>query len=106
MSTFAIIKSGGKQYQVAPGMQLKIEKVSGEVGDTVSFNDVLLVADGTEAIVGKPYVTGATVNSKIVKHGKGKKLIIFKKIRRKGKQLKKGHRQQYTCVQVENIVKA
>lgn len=100
---FAVIKTGGKQYRVEPGSVISIEKIAGEVGDKIELNEVLLLNDGAEIKVGRPLVSGATVSLEIVNQTKGPKLKIFKKIRRHGKQLRKGHRQELTQVKVAAI---
>lgn len=100
---YAIIRTGGKQYQVAAGERLRVEKLAGEVGDTVELNDVLLVAGDDTVKIGQPAVAGARVTARIVEQGKGKKVLIFKKKRRKGYQLKKGHRQFYTALEIKEI---
>lgn len=101
---YAIIRTGGKQYQVAPGERLRVEKLAGEVGDTVELADVLLVADGSEIKVGRPVVEGAKVTARIIEQDKAKKVLVFKKKRRKGYRLKKGHRQPYTALEVKEIL--
>ena len=100
---YAIIRTGGKQYQVAEGDRLRVEKLNGEVGDSVELADVLMVADGETVKVGQPLVEGAKVSAKIVEQGKGKKIIVFKKKRRKGYRLKQGHRQLYTALEIQRI---
>ncbi len=100
---YAIIRTGGKQYQVASGDRLRVEKLDGNVGDSVDLNEVLMVVDGDKVQVGKPVVDGAKVVAKIAEQGKAKKVVIFKKKRRKGYRLKKGHRQDYTALQIEEI---
>ncbi|HFQ90901.1 MAG TPA: 50S ribosomal protein L21 [Desulfobulbus sp.] len=100
---YAIIRTGGKQYQVAAGDTLRVEKLQGNVGDTVEIEDVLLVADGESVRIGQPVVDGARVIAKIAEQGKAKKVIVFKKKRRKGFQVKKGHRQLYTALTIEEI---
>ena len=100
---YAIIRTGGKQYQVAPGEQVRVEKLGGEVGDTVELADVLLVADGENVKIGQPVVEGAKVTAQIVEQGKAKKVLVFKKKRRKGYKVKRGHRQQYTALRIEGI---
>ena len=90
---YAIIRTGGKQYQVAAGDRLKVEKLEGEVGSTVELQDVLLVVNGDNVSVGRPLVEGAKVSATIVEQGRQKKIIVFKKKRRKGYQVKRGHRQ-------------
>lgn len=100
---YAIIRTGGKQYQVAPGERLRVEKLTGDVGDTVELTDVLLVADDAEVKVGQPVVEGAKVTAQIVEQGKAKKVLIFKKKRRKGYQVKRGHRQHFTALEIKDI---
>jgi len=100
---YAIIRTGGKQYQVAAGDTLRVEKLQGNVGDTVEIEDVLMVVDGESVRIGQPVVEGARVIAKIAEQGKAKKVIVFKKKRRKGFQVKKGHRQQYTALTIEEI---
>ena len=100
---YAIIRTGGKQYQVSAGDTLRVEKLPGEVGETIEISDVLLVAGDDGVKVGQPLVEGATVTARITEHGKAKKVLVFKKKWRKGYQVKKGHRQQYTALTIENI---
>jgi len=100
---YAIIRTGGKQYQVAQGDRLRVEKLSGNIGDQVEIDDVLLVADGESVTIGRPVVEGAKVSAKIIEQGKAKKVLVFKKKRRKGYQVKKGHRQQYTALEIQGI---
>ena len=100
----AIIVTGGKQYKVAEGDTLFIEKLPVEAGDSVTFDQVLAVIDGEKATFGTPVVEGASVEAKIVKNGKGKKIRIFKYNPKKGYRKRQGHRQPYTRVTVESIV--
>lgn len=100
---YAIIRTGGKQYQVAQGDRLRVEKIDGEVGDSIELKDVLMVVDESTASIGSPVVETATVKATIAEHGKSKKIDIFKKKRRKGYRLKKGHRQSYTALTIEEI---
>lgn len=100
---YAIVRTGGKQYQVEAGDTLRVEKLLGEVGDTVELADVLLVVDGETVRIGQPMVDGARVVARIVEQGRHKKIIVFKKKRRKGYQVKKGHRQMYTALNIETI---
>ncbi len=95
----AIIKTGGKQYNVEVGSEIYIEKVAGEANDKVTFDEVLLVGDK----VGAPFVDGAKVEGEIVKQGKGKKIVIFKYKAKKDYRKKQGHRQNYTKVKITNI---
>ena len=100
---YAIVRTGGKQYQVASGDQLRVEKLEGSVGDTVELTDVLMIVDGENVQVGAPVVENAKVVAKIAEQGKAKKVIIFKKKRRKGYRLRKGHRQMYTALKIQEI---
>ncbi|BDD87123.1 50S ribosomal protein L21 [Desulfofustis limnaeus] len=100
---YAIVKTGGKQYQVAAGEQVRVEKLAGNVGDTVELDEVLLIADGDHVEVGQPVVAGATVVATIAEQGKDKKIRVFKKKRRKGYRLTKGHRQAYTALKIAEI---
>ena len=100
---YAIVRTGGKQYQVASGDQVRVEKLEGSVGDSVDLNDVLMVVDGEEVKIGQPVLDNAKVTATIAEQGKGKKVIVFKKKRRKGYRLKKGHRQAYTALKIGEI---
>jgi large subunit ribosomal protein L21 len=101
--SYAVIRTGGKQYRVSPGEVLRIEWLKGEVGSEITFSDVLLtVADGSVQI-GTPLVPGVTVSARIVEHGKEKKILVFKKKRRKNYRRRHGHRQHFTAVQVKTI---
>ncbi len=100
---YAIVRTGGKQYQVACGDQLRVEKLEGNVGDSVDLNDVLMIVDGENVTVGQPVLENAKVTAKIAEHGKSKKVIVFKKKRRKGYRLRRGHRQMYTSLKIEEI---
>ncbi|MGI6638122.1 MAG: 50S ribosomal protein L21 [Desulfobulbus sp.] len=100
---YAIIRTGGKQYQVEAGDRLRVEKLEGEVGSTVELDEVLLVVDGETVQIGRPLVEGAKVLATILEQGRQKKVIVFKKKRRKGYQVKKGHRQLYTALNIESI---
>jgi large subunit ribosomal protein L21 len=101
---YAIIKSGGKQYKVQSGEQLRLEALPAEVGASVSFGEVLLVGEGDGVKVGAPFVSGAKVNATVVSHGRGDKVKIFKLRRRKHYQKSQGHRQSYTEVRIDDIV--
>ncbi len=102
---YAIIKTGGKQYQVATGDRVFVEKLDGNVGDNVELNEVLMVADGDTISVGKPVVEGAKVVATITDQSKHKKIRVFKKKRRKGYRLSQGHRQAYTALIIGEISK-
>lgn len=100
---YAVIKSGGKQYRVAQGDRLRVEKLVGNVGDTVTLGEVLLVGSGDGVKVGAPQVGGAKVEAKIVAQDRGKKIIIFKFRRRKNYRRKTGHRQPFTALEITGI---
>jgi len=100
---YAVIKTGGKQYRVATGDKLRVEKLPGGVGDAVVFDQVLLLG-GETVKLGTPVVGGAKVEAKIVSQGLGKKLIVFKFRRRKNYRRKNGHRQPFTALEITNIV--
>ena len=99
----AIIETGGKQYKVAEGDTLFIEKLPAEAGDAVTFRKVLAVIDGDKLTVGTPVVEGAKVDASVVKNGRGKKVIVFKYKPKKGYRRKQGHRQPYTKVTIGKI---
>ena len=101
--SYAVIRTGGKQYRVSPGELLRIESLSSEVGNDVAFAEVLLTAVDGEIQVGTPLVTGATVTARVVQHGKEKKILVFKKKRRKNYRRRQGHRQHFTAVQIKTI---
>ncbi|AZB43784.1 MULTISPECIES: 50S ribosomal protein L21 [Bacillaceae] len=99
---YAIIETGGKQIKVAEGQAVYIEKVAGELGETVTFDKVLFVG-GDDVKVGSPLVSGATVTAKVEKQGRAKKLVVFKYKAKKNQKKKQGHRQPYTKVVIEKI---
>ena len=99
----AVIVTGGKQYTVAEGDVLYIEKLNAEEESTVKFDQVLAVLNGEESKIGAPVVEGAVVEGKVVKNGKGKKLTVFKYKPKKGEKRKMGHRQPYTKVEITKI---
>ncbi len=101
--SYAVIRTGGKQYRVSPGELLRIESLSTEVGNDVAFAEVLLTSIDGAIQVGTPLVTGATVTARIVQHGKEKKILVFKKKRRKNYRRRQGHRQHFTAVQIKTI---
>ena len=100
----AIIVTGGKQYKVAEGDVVYIEKLDQEAGDTVKFDQVLAVIDGEKATFGTPVVEGAKVEATVEKNGKGKKIVVFKYKPKSGYKRKQGHRQPYTKVTINSIV--
>jgi large subunit ribosomal protein L21 len=100
---YAVIQTGGKQYRVAEGQTLKIEKLPAEEGSTIEFDQVLMVADGDDIKVGAPFVDGGKVSATIKSHGRGEKIKIVKFRRRKHHRKQMGHRQHYTEVQITGI---
>ena len=100
---YAIIRTGGKQYQVSPGERLRVEKLVGNIGDSVEIEDVLMVADGEEIKVGQPVLAGAKVSARIVEQDKAKKIVVFHKKRRAGHRVKNGHRQPFTSLEIQEI---
>lgn len=100
---YAIIKTGGKQYRVEKGDEIYVEKIVAEGGDTVSFQDVLVVGDEGKVTVGEPFVKGAEVTATVVKNGKGRKINVFTYRPKKGSARRVGHRQPYTKLQVTDI---
>ena len=99
----AIIETGGKQYKVAEGDTLFIEKLPNEAGDKITFDKVLAVVNGDKATFGAPTVEGAKVEAEVVKNGKGKKIIVYKMKPKKNYRRKQGHRQPYTKVTIGKI---
>lgn len=100
---YAVIRTGGKQYKVAPQDVLQIEKIEGAAGDAVTFSDVLMIAGEGDPQVGSPLVPGAHVSAEVVEQGRGPKIIVFKKKRRQNYRRKKGHRQDLTTVRILEI---
>jgi large subunit ribosomal protein L21 len=100
---YAVLSTGGKQYKVEEGDILRIEKISGDVGASVSFNKVLMFSDGEKVRVGTPLIDGISVSGHIVEQDKAKKILIFKYKRRKNYRRKQGHRQPYTAVKIDSI---
>jgi len=100
---YAVIRTGGKQYKVAANDVISVEKLPGEAGETIGFDDVLMVGEGAEATIGTPLVDGARVEATILEQGRGPKIIVFKKQRRKGHRRKKGHRQDLTVLRITDI---
>ena len=99
----AVFKTGGKQYSVKSGQILKVEKLEGSQGDSVYFNDVLAVSDASEHTIGNPLIKGAIVQAKILEQIRDKKIIVFKKRKRKNYRHTQGHRQFLTVLQIESI---
>ena len=101
---YAVIKTGGKQYKVAPGEKLKLETIAAEVGAQITLDQVLMVGDGDNVRLGQPTVAGATVQATVVGHGRGPKVEIFKMRRRKNYRRHQGHRQAFTEIKIDGIV--
>jgi large subunit ribosomal protein L21 len=101
---YAVVKTGGKQYKVAPGEKLQVEQLPAAVGAEVILDQVRLVSEGEAVRLGQPTVAGATVKATVVAHGRGEKIRIFKMRRRKHYQKHQGHRQNFTELRIESIV--
>ena len=101
--SYAIIRTGGKQFRVESGKKYRFPTLVGEAGGSIEFNDVLLGSDGQNVKTGIPLLSGAKVTGEIVKHGLGDKIIVFKMKRRKNYAKKQGHRQGFTEVQINDI---
>ena len=100
---YAVIKTGGKQYRVAQGDEIRVEKLQGDVGDAVTFDQVLLTSDGETVEVGQPFLENSKVAGLITSHGKNRKILVYKYKRRKGYRRKNGHRQQFSLVRIGDI---
>ena len=102
---YAVVKTGGKQYKVAIGEKLKVEQIPADIDSQITLNEVLLVADGEQVVVGTPLVAGASIQATVISHGRGEKTRIFKMRRRKHYQKHQGHRQNYTEIRIDAISK-
>jgi large subunit ribosomal protein L21 len=100
---YAVVKTGGKQYRVSAGEKLRIEQIAAEVGQEIQLEEVLLVADGDAIQMGAPLIAGARVTAKVLKHGRGDKVHIYKMRRRKHYRKSQGHRQNYTEIEILGI---
>ena len=100
---FAVIKSGGKQYRVTPGQTIRLEKVAGDVGSKVELSEVLLVDDDGKVQVGAPLIANAKIEATVLEHDRAKKILVFKKRRKKQYRRTRGHRQDYTAVRIDKI---
>ena len=100
---YAVIRTGGKQYRVSEGETIKVEKISGDVGDKVTLGEVLFVGGNGEVKIGSPLVTEARVTGEIVNQGRAKKVLVFKKKRRKSYSRQRGHRQYQTTLKIMAI---
>ncbi len=103
MSKFAVIETGGKQYRVSAGQKIKVEKLAGAAGDSLVFDKVLLVADGDKVAVGTPCVDGEKVSAKVVKQARERKKIVFRYHSKTRYRKKKGHRQQFTELEIVSV---
>jgi len=101
---YAVIRSGGKQYRVAPGQTIRLETVAGEVGAKVELGDVLLVENEGNIQVGNPLIAKAKVQATVLEHDRAKKILVFKKKRKKQYRRTQGHRQDFTAVRIDNII--
>ena len=100
---YAVVKTGGKQYRVSAGEKLKVEQLPADIGAEIVLGEVLLVANGDDLTLGTPLVSGAAVTAKIVSHGRGEKVHIYKMRRRKHYRKSQGHRQNYTEIEIVGI---
>ena len=100
---YALFRTGGKQFRATPGSRIRIPSLEAAPGDTITFGEVLLASDDKGVTVGQPLVDGASVTAEVIRHGRGKKMLIFKRKRRKGYRRKQGHRQGFTEVRVDQI---
>jgi large subunit ribosomal protein L21 len=100
---YAVVKTGGKQYRVSAGEKLRIEQIPADVGAEIVLSEVLLVASGDDLRMGTPMLSGAAVTAKVVSHGRGDKVRIFKMRRRKHYRKSQGHRQNYTEIEIVGI---
>ncbi len=99
----AVVKTGGKEYRIAKGDLIRVEKMEGKVGDQVTMKDILMISDEDKVQVGNPFLTNAVITGEIVQQVRGKKVLIYKMKRRKNYRRTKGHRQTYTYVRVNDI---
>ena len=100
---YAVIETGGKQYRVTEGDVISVEKLNEEVGKLLTINEVLVAGEGSEVLVGAPYVEGASVKAEVVENGKAPKVVIYKYKAKKDSKKKQGHRQPYTQLQIKSI---
>lgn len=100
---YAVIRTGGKQYRVAEGDKLRVEKLNADEGADIAFEHVMMLADGDDIQIGKPYLSGQQVQAHVLAHGRGKKVRIVKFRRRKHHLKRQGHRQSYTEVRITGI---
>ena len=101
---YAVIRSGGKQYRVAPGQTIRLEKLAGEVGAKLELGNVLLVENDGKVQLGNPLISSAKIQATVIEHDREKKILVFKKKRKKQFRRTRGHRQDYTAVRIDNII--
>jgi large subunit ribosomal protein L21 len=100
---YAVVKTGGKQYRVQEGDTLRVERIPGDVGASVSFDEVLMISDGSSVNIGQPFLENSAVKGHITEQARSKKVLVFKYKRRKRYRRKIGHRQPYTAVKIDSI---
>jgi large subunit ribosomal protein L21 len=103
MEVYAIVDVGGHQFKVFPNEVLRIPRISSEVGEAVDLERIMLLSDGKKVEIGKPFIDGKKLQAEVVRHGKEKKIVVFKKKRRKNYRRKRGHRQPFTEVRIKDI---
>ena len=101
---YAVFRTGGKQFRAEPGKKIRVPSLEIEPGESVTFDDVLLASDGSQVQVGSPTVEGAKVKAEVVRHGRDRKIIVFRRKRRKKMRRKQGHRQGFTELKIEEIL--
>ncbi|MBI4540044.1 MAG: 50S ribosomal protein L21 [Gemmatimonadetes bacterium] len=101
---YAIFRAGGQQFRAESGDMLRVPAIAAEVGETVTFDNVLLAGEGEEVKIGGPALAGAQVRAEVVRHGRARKVIVFKRKRRKNYRRKYGHRQPFTEIRIQEIV--
>ncbi|MDE2772794.1 MAG: 50S ribosomal protein L21 [Gemmatimonadota bacterium] len=101
---YAVFQTGGKQFRAEPGDRIRVPSLEAEPGETITFERVLVASNGSDVSIGAPLVDGASVTAEVVRHGRDKKVVVFRRKRRKGYRRKKGHRQGFTEVRVSQVV--
>lgn len=105
VNMYAVVKTGGKQYRVQEGQIIRVEKIAGDVGASVRMDNVLMFSDGENVNIGQPLLENVAVNGHIVSQDKAKKIIVFKYKKRKRYRRKKGHRQAFTAIRIDSIIR-
>ncbi|MDH5760998.1 MAG: 50S ribosomal protein L21 [Gemmatimonadota bacterium] len=104
---YAVFETGGKQFRAEPGSRIRVPSLAAEPGEVVTFDQILLAGDGEDKVVtGTPRVDGATIKAEVLRHGRDKKVIVFKRKRRKGYRRKQGHRQGFTEIRIDEVALA